>query len=68
MCYTVSPCWLRILNIAVCTCPSQTPYISLPHILEGEFLTTGPPGKVPTYLLKTSICQLTDIQMQEQLH
>ena len=25
MCYTVSPCWLSILNTAVCTCPSQTP-------------------------------------------
>ena len=25
MCYTVGPCWLSILNIAVCTCPSQTP-------------------------------------------
>ena len=22
-CYTVGPCWLSILNIAVCTCPSQ---------------------------------------------
>ena len=25
MCYTVSPCWLFILNIAECTCLSQTP-------------------------------------------
>ena len=25
MCYTVSPCWLSILNITVYTCPSQTP-------------------------------------------
>ena len=25
-CYTVGPCWLFILNIAVCTCPSQTLY------------------------------------------
>ena len=24
-CYTVAPCWLSTLNIAVCTCPSQTP-------------------------------------------
>ena len=24
LCYTVSPCWLSILNIAVCTCQSQT--------------------------------------------
>ena len=23
--YTVGPCWLSILNIAVCVCPSQTP-------------------------------------------
>ena len=25
MCYTVGPGWSSILNIAVCTCPSQTP-------------------------------------------
>ena len=25
LCYIVGPCWLPILNIAVCTCPSQTP-------------------------------------------
>ena len=25
MCYTVGPCWLPILNIAMWTCPSQTP-------------------------------------------
>ena len=25
MCSTVGPCWLPILNIAVCICPSQTP-------------------------------------------
>ena len=25
LCCTVGPCWLSILNIAVCTCPSQTP-------------------------------------------
>ena len=25
LCYTVGPCWLSILNIAVCTCQSQTP-------------------------------------------
>ena len=25
MCYTVGPCWLSILNTAVCTCPLQTP-------------------------------------------
>jgi len=24
-CYTVGPCWLSILNTAVCTCQSQTP-------------------------------------------
>ena len=24
MCYTVGPCWLSIINIAVCTCPSLT--------------------------------------------
>ena len=25
MCCTVAPCWLTILNIAVCACQSQTP-------------------------------------------
>ena len=25
----LGPCWLSILNIAVCLCPSQTPYLSL---------------------------------------
>ena len=25
VCYTVGPCWLSILNIAMCICPSQTP-------------------------------------------
>ena len=25
LCYTVGLCWLSILNIAVCTCQSQTP-------------------------------------------
>ena len=25
LCYTVDPWWLSILNIAVCTCQSQTP-------------------------------------------
>ena len=32
LCYTVGPCWLSILNIAVYTCLSQTPWLSLsPH-------------------------------------
>ena len=30
MCYTIGPYWSFILNIRVCTCPSQTPYLSLP--------------------------------------
>ena len=25
LCYTVGPCWLSFLNIAVCTCQPQTP-------------------------------------------
>ena len=25
LCYTVGPCWLSILGIAVCTCQYQTP-------------------------------------------
>ena len=29
LCCTVGPCWLSILNIAVCTCQSQTPHLSL---------------------------------------
>ena len=27
LCYTVGLYWLSILNIAQCTCPSQTPYL-----------------------------------------
>ena len=30
MCCTVGPCWLSVLNIAVCTFPFQTAYLSLP--------------------------------------
>ena len=33
MCYTVGPCWLSTLNIAVCTFPSQALLLSLPPIL-----------------------------------
>ena len=25
LCYIVGPCWSSVLNIAVCTCQSQTP-------------------------------------------
>ena len=25
LCYTVGPYWLSVLNVAVCTCQSQTP-------------------------------------------
>ena len=32
MFYTVGSCWLSILNIAECTCPSQAPYLSFPLI------------------------------------
>ena len=37
LCYTVDPCWLTILNIAVCICTFQyvykysSMYVSLPH-------------------------------------
>ena len=30
MCYAEGPCWLSILNIVVCTCPSKTSQLSLP--------------------------------------
>ena len=29
LCYTVDPCWLSVLNIAVCTCQSQTANLAL---------------------------------------
>ena len=29
VCYTIGPCWLSILFIAVCTCQSQAPNLSL---------------------------------------
>ena len=32
LCYTVGPCWLSILNIAVFTCLSQTLYLSFPPV------------------------------------
>ena len=30
LCCTVGPCWLSVLNIAVCTCQSRTPNLFLP--------------------------------------
>ena len=37
LCYTVGPCWLFILNIAVCICQSQTPnYPSSPPFPPGN--------------------------------
>ena len=33
LCYTVGPCWLSILNVAVCTCQSQTFNVFLPFPL-----------------------------------
>ena len=36
MCYAICPHWLSILNTAVCTCPSQTPYPSLPIFPPGN--------------------------------
>ena len=32
LCYTVGPCWLSILNIAVCTHKPQTPSLSVPPL------------------------------------
>ena len=29
LCYTVSPCWLSILNTAMCSCKFQTPNLPL---------------------------------------
>ena len=37
LCYTVGPCWLSILNIAVCTCQSQTPNLSELTVKEGVY-------------------------------
>ena len=33
LCYTIGSCWLIILNIAVCTCQSQTPKLSTSPLL-----------------------------------
>ena len=44
LCSTAGPCLWSILNIAVCTCPSQTPKLSLPPILapgEHKFVLTS---------------------------
>ena len=32
--YTVGPCWLSILNIAVCTCQSQSPFGDEEHEIQ----------------------------------
>ena len=37
--YTIDPCWLPILNIAVCTWPSQSPSLSLPPGNHVSFLS-----------------------------
>ena len=34
LCYTVGPCCLSILNIAVCTCQSQIPNLSPPPFVD----------------------------------
>ena len=31
LCCPAGPCWFSMLNTAVCPCPSQTPWLSLPH-------------------------------------
>ena len=36
MCYTVGPCGLSILNIAVWTCQTQTPYFLPTHHREQD--------------------------------
>ena len=33
LCYAVDPCWLSILNTAVCACQSQIPNLSLSLLL-----------------------------------
>ena len=38
LCFIVVPCWLFVLNIAVCTCQSQTLNLSIP--LYPSFLVT----------------------------
>ena len=38
-CHTLGPCWLPILNIAVCTCQSQTLNLSLPPDQTLSFVT-----------------------------
>ena len=45
MCYKVIPCWLSTLNVAECTCPSQTLWLPLLLILplptfKGVFINT----------------------------
>ena len=54
MCHTVVPCWLSILNIAVCTCSSQTPKLPLsPYPLAAISLSTK-----STTAFKNSFCLL----------
>ena len=51
ICYTVGLCWLSILDISVCTCPSPTPYLFLPFPWQ---------PKVCTLSLWVSFCFVSD--------
>ena len=55
LCYTVGPCWLSILDIAVCTCRSQTPNLSLPPL--------SPP--VTISVSSKSVKSVLNLQMQQ---
>ena len=45
---TVGPCWLSLLNIAVCTCQSQTP--NMPPIVKFWYLEVNSTFPFPTVL------------------
>ena len=54
LCCTVGPCWLSILNVAVCTCWSQTPNLSLPLTFPCSFSVLFPPAH-PCTLFGTAV-------------
>ena len=56
LCHTAGPCWLSILNIAVCTCPSHV------HVHEYPFPPPFPPAAAPAKSLQPclTLCDPVD--------
>ena len=63
LCYTVGPCWLSILNIAVCTCPSHV------HVHDYPFPPPVPPAAAAAKSLQPclTLCDPVDSSPQAPL-